>query len=165
MPIANRVNETAKHVLRNISIVVRYTDSKRHGLYYIHRDKLLCSNVVLNINEELSSIPHKYDKILSLHLSPGGEYIFIYLSKGSKSGWVLENRFELRRINSFNRKSTRVTSGFTIDGAKEGFLLRKAPRYLGPRAPGLRRKWTARDHYFDSMGQATIALPEYEYHF
>ncbi len=164
-PIANRVNEAARHVSKDASVVAKYTDNKRHSLYYIRKDKFFCLDVVLNINEELNFTPQKYDKILSSYLSPDGEYMFICLDKGNKSGWVLEDRFELWRINSYNRKSSRIASGFTIDRTKEGFLLRKTSRCLNPRAPKSRQRWMVRDHHFDMMGQATVTLPEYEYHF
>ncbi len=164
-PIANRVNVAAGHLPKDASVVARYTDNKRHSLYYVRKDKLYCLDVVLNINEELNFTPHKYAKILSSSLSPDGEYMFICLDKGNKSGWALEDRFELWRINSYDRKSARIASGFTIDRTKEGFLLRETSRCLNPKAPKSRQRWMVRDHHFNMTGKATHTLAEYEYRF
>lgn len=162
-PIANRVNVAAEHLPDDASVLAKYTDNERHCLYYIRNNKVFCLDVVLNIDEELDFTSHGYNKILSWHISPGGEYMFICIDKGNKNNRTLEEQFELWRIHSGNKSFKRIGSAFSIDKTKNGFILRKTARCLNPHAPKAQQRWRVRDHHFDMTGKHTGTQPEYEY--
>lgn len=124
-PIANRIKTAALHLPKTASVLAKYTDNKRHCLYYILQNKIYCFDVVLNINEVLDFTQKPYKKIIASSISPDGNYMLICLDRGEQKNAMHTNRFELWRINSHNKNFQYIANGFSCKKTKLGYTLQQ----------------------------------------
>ena len=161
-PVANRVRVAARHLPQGATVLAKYTDNQRHCLYYIQGEKIFCLDVVLNINEELDFNQRTFKKVVSTSISNGGDYMFVVLDRGENTGWALEQRYELWRIDSKNRHFTPLGQGFKIEKTKEGYVLSQTVKCLNPRAPRTQQRWMVREQDYDEKGKPLPPQKPYE---
>lgn len=124
-PIANRIKAAVLHLPKKATVLAKYTDNKRHCLYYMYKDKMYCLDVVLNINEVLDFTQKPYKKIIASSISPDGNYVLLCLDRGELKNTAITNRFELWRINSHNKSFQYIANGFTCKKTKLGYTLQQ----------------------------------------
>lgn len=110
-PIANRMKVLVKTLPEGSEIVARYTDIKRHVLYYILNNRLYKYDVLNNSQDEINL--ENRNKIISSRLSKDGKTITI--KAGKKQDKHLTDVEELN-INSFTDEITIAKNESTIPG-------------------------------------------------
>ena len=100
-PIANRMKVLVKTLPEGSEIVARYTDMKRHALYYILNNRLYKYDVLNNSQDEINL--ENRNKIIGSRLSKDGKTITI--KAGKKQDKHLTDVEELN-INSFTGEIT-----------------------------------------------------------
>ena len=110
-PIANRMKVLVKTLPEGSEIVARYTDMKRHALYYILNNRLYKYDVLNNSQDEINL--ENRNKIIGSRLSKDGKTITI--KAGKKQDKHLTDVEELD-INSFTGEITIVKNESTIPG-------------------------------------------------
>lgn len=110
-PIANRMKVLVKTLPEGSEIVARYTDMKRHALYYILNNRLYKYDVLNNSQDEINL--ENRNKIISSRLSKDGKIITI--KAGKKQDKHLTDVEELD-INSFTSEITIAKNESTIPG-------------------------------------------------
>ena len=161
-PVANRVRAMAGRLPQQAAVVAKYTDVKRHCLYYTLRNRLYVYDVLANRRREIHFADNSYKRIFATWLSPDGNYLFIAVDRGPLSFFYLKDGQQLWRYNSYSHRSLKVGQGFCIARRKGCFKIKQAWRCLNPNAQQRYQHWTARDHYFDLYGNVIFALGEYK---
>ena len=110
-PIANRMKVLVKTLPEGSEIVARYTDMKRHALYYILNNRLYKYDVLNNSQDEINL--ENRNKIIGSRLSKDGKTITI--KAGKKQDKHLTDVEELD-INSFTSEITIAKNESTIPG-------------------------------------------------
>ena len=110
-PIANRMKVLVKTLPEGSEIVARYTDMKRHALYYILNNRLYKYDVLNNSQDEINL--ENRNKIISSRLSQDGKTITI--KAGKKQDKHLSDIEELD-INSFTGEITIVKTESIVPG-------------------------------------------------
>ena len=110
-PIANRMKVLVKTLPEGSEIVARYTDMKRHALYYILNNRLYKYDVLNNSQDEINL--ENRNKIIGSRLSKDGKTITI--KAGKKQDKHLTDVEELD-INSFTGEITIAKKESTIPG-------------------------------------------------
>ena len=110
-PIANRMKVLVKTLPEGSEIVARYTDMKRHALYYILNNRLYKYDVLNNSQDEINL--ENRNKIIGSRLSKDGKTITI--KAGKKQDKHLTDVEELD-INSFTGEITIAKNESTIPG-------------------------------------------------
>lgn len=159
--MANRVNAVARHLPQDAKVVAKYTDTKRHCLYFSQRGRLYCYDVLTNTQTEVQFVSHSYERILDTWLSPDGKFIFLAILNGKFSQIHFIDGQEVIRFDSSTRKSISIGKGFSIIPGKENIIIKQGSRCLTPNAPKEKQQWMARDHYYDLYGKVQFAKDEY----
>ncbi len=110
-PIANRMKVLVKTLPEGSEIVARYTDMKRHALYYILNNRLYKYDVLNNSQDEINL--ENRNKIISSRLSKDGKTITI--KAGKKIDKHLSDIEELD-INSFTGEITIAKTESIVPG-------------------------------------------------
>ena len=110
-PIANRMKVLVKTLPEGSEIVARYTDMKRHALYYILNNRLYKYDVLNNSQDEINL--ENRNKIISSRLSKDGKTITI--KAGKKRDKHLSYIEELD-INSFTGEITIAKTESIVPG-------------------------------------------------
>ena len=110
-PIANRMKVLVKTLPKGSEIVARYTDMKRHALYYILNNRLYKYDVLNNSQDEINL--ENRNKIIGSRLSKDGKTITI--KAGKKQDKHLTDVEELD-INSFTGEITIAKNESIIPG-------------------------------------------------
>lgn len=110
-PIANRMKVLVKTLPGGSEIVARYTDMKRHALYYILNNRLYKYDVLNNSQDEINL--ENRNKIISSRLSKDGKTITI--KAGKKQDKHLSDIEELD-INSFTGEITIAKTESIVPG-------------------------------------------------
>ena len=110
-PIANRMKVLVKTLPEGSEIVARYTDMKRHALYYILNNRLYKYDVLNNSQDEINL--ENRNKIISSRLSKDGKTITI--KAGKKQDKHLSDIEELD-INSFTGEITIAKTESIVPG-------------------------------------------------
>ena len=110
-PIANRMKVLVKTLPKGSEIVARYTDMKRHALYYILNNRLYKYDVLNNSQDEINL--ENRNKIIGGRLSKDGKTITI--KAGKKQDKHLTDVEELD-INSFTGEITIAKNESIIPG-------------------------------------------------
>ena len=110
-PIANRMKVLVKTLPEGSEIVARYTDMKRHALYYILNNRLYKYDVLNNSQDEINL--ENRNKIISSRLSKDGKTITI--KAGKKQEKHLSDIEELD-INSFTGEITIAKTESIVPG-------------------------------------------------
>lgn len=110
-PIANRMKVLVKTLPEGSEIVARYTDMKRHALYYILNNRLYKYDVLNNSQDEINL--ENRNKIIGSRVSKDGKTITI--KAGKKQDKHLTDVEELD-INSFTSEITIAKNESTIPG-------------------------------------------------
>ena len=110
-PIANRMKVLVKTLPEGSEIVARYTDMKRHALYYILNNRLYKYDVLNNSQDEINL--ENRNKIISSRLSKDGKTITI--KAGKKQDKHLSDIEELD-INSFTGEITIAKAESIVPG-------------------------------------------------
>ena len=110
-PIANRMKVLVKTLPDGSEIVARYTDMKRHALYYILNNRLYKYDVLNNSQDEINL--ENRNKIISSRLSKDGKTITI--KAGKKQDKHLSDIEELD-INSFTGEITIAKAESIVPG-------------------------------------------------
>lgn len=161
-PVANRVKAFARSLNHEAHVVAKYTDNRRHCLYYTSGNRLFRYDVLTDEKTEVNFSTNSYAKILSTWLSPDGNYIFIAIDKGILAESYLINGQELWRYDSNGLKSKLIGSGFAIESKPKCIVIKKATRCLNPQAPADKQHWMAKNHYFNVDGTIIWAKEEYK---
>ena len=110
-PIANRMKVLVKTLPKGSEIVARYTDMKRHALYYILNNRLYKYDVLNNSQDEINL--ENRNKIIGSRVSKDGKTITI--KAGKKQDKHLTDVEELD-INSFTGEITIAKNESIIPG-------------------------------------------------
>ena len=110
-PIANRMKVLVKTLPEGSEIVARYTDMKRHALYYILNNRLYKYDALNNSQDEINL--ENRNKIISSRLSKDGKTITI--KAGKKQEKHLSDIEELD-INSFTGEITIAKTESIVPG-------------------------------------------------
>ena len=110
-PIANRMKVLVKTLPEGSEIVARYTDMKRHALYYILNNRLYKYDVLNNSQDEINL--ENRNKIIGSRLSKDGKTITI--KAGKKQDKHLTDVEELD-INSFTGEITIAKTESIVPG-------------------------------------------------
>lgn len=110
-PVANRIKALVKTLPEGSEIVARYTDMKRHSLYYILHNRLYKYDVLNNSQDEINL--GKRNKIINSKFSKDGKTIIIKV--GKKQDKHLSEIEELE-INSFTGEITIAKNESAIPG-------------------------------------------------
>ena len=162
-PIANRVNTAAKHLPLSATLVAKYTDNRRHCLYYIYQNRLYCFDVKSNKTQDINFETNNYSSILRAFSVADGNLLFIAVErKGLTNSYITDGQV-LWGINTFNKQSFKIGEGYDISKHKDHFLIKKGARCLNSQAPQHRRKWMIKDHYFYLDGKPMFVKEEYLY--
>lgn len=161
-PIANRVKAMADNLPKECRVVAKYTDDKRHCLYYSMNNRLYKYDVLTNKNHEVKFSTNSYSKILNTYIVDKGRYIYLCVEKDLHPKRSPENIRELWQINTIDMASKKVGSGYNIEKRKGCFIIKKTSRRMVGKATGM-DKWMVRDHYYDLDGHIIWAKNEYEY--
>jgi len=161
-PVANRVKAMEKTLQKGAESVAKYTDNKRHCLYYTFHNRLYRYDVMTNKRENVEFATDAYNKIKATMLSPDGNFVFVIVDRGDLANFYLSDGQQLWRIDSRNLKSTKIGEGYDIKKNDKDFVIKKAHRCLNPNASRNAQKWTARDHHFDLTGHVLFASDEYK---
>lgn len=164
-PVANRVHTSASNLPANSRIVAKYTDNKRHCLYYCINERLYRYDVVNDKNQETCFSDKAYKSINNTFLSStDSRYIFIDIDLGRRHGNEPGTTHELWRIDTFTNKSTKIGSGCKISRHKDSLVITAFSRCCNPDAPVARQKWMVRDHYYYlEDGKTIFAKEEHQY--
>jgi len=160
-PIANRIKALANHLPKGAKVVARYTDAKRHSLYYMLDNWLYNYDVWSNRNEKVSFFNEGYRKIVMDAVSPDGQYLVFCIDKGMQTGERLENRYELWQIDSYSKQPRKMGVGFFFKDINHTYTLTESTRCRNPHAPEKLRQWYVKDHKFNSSGAVLSVSEEY----
>ena len=161
-PIENRISSAKKSLPKGARIVVSYSDTRRHKLYFTVRDRLFSYDVITGKKCDETFATTKYSKIKECWLSPDSTYIFMAVDNGPFSSFYLDNGQTLWRLDTRTKRSRRIGEGFEIIHKKGCIVIRKASRCLNPKAQQSRQKWMGQDHYYDLNGKIIWAKDEYK---
>lgn len=163
-PIANRVHAAASHLEKGCRVVAKYTDNKRHRLYYASRNRLFSYDVWADKTSEVKFSDEAYERILQTYLSPKSRYIFIEVECDGTGEKPFSNHRQLWLYDSLTGKYDKVGAGFDIEKGKDHIIIRQATRCLNPKAEAKKQRWMVRDHYYYlADGHNIWAKDEYEY--
>ena len=161
-PIANRVKAVAKRLPGQAQIVAKYTDNRRHCLYYTLRDRLLRYDVRTNRREEVTFSSRPYASIIATWMSDDKNTFFIAIDKKGMVPSYLENGQELWMYDSKTRKTKFIGEGFSISHKHNRITIKRASRCIYPSAAQSQQHWMIRDHQFDNEGTPLGKSEEYK---
>ncbi len=163
-PVANRVRASAANLPANSRIVAKYTDNKRHCLYYCVNGRIYRYDVITDKNHEICFSNKAYRNINNTFLSTDSHYIFVDIDLGQRHGNEPGTTHELWRIDTFTNRYTRIGSGYKISRHKDSLVITAFSRCCNPNDPVTRQKWMVRDHYYYlEDGKTIYAKEEYQY--
>ena len=170
-PIANRVRGVAMSLPKGAHEIARYTDERRHCLYYMKDDRIYKYDVLEGTNRDITISPEGYTKLLNVWLSSNKRYLFVAIDRKGLVGAYLEKGRELWRIDSYNGRRRKIGSGYRIRLRRENkilekphFIISQASRCLNSKEPLEYKNWMVRDHYFDfAEGMSIYLSEEYRY--
>lgn len=160
-PVANRVRAVAKSLRKPAVVVAKYTDNRRHCLYFRDLYRLFRYDVISNRREDVVFSTTSYTKILSTWLSPDGDFIFVVVDKGGLVPSYMEAGQELWKYDSHTGKYSKIGAGFRIQHRKGCIVIKRGTRCLNPTMPPAKQRWMAQDHFFDLYGKVIWAKDEY----
>lgn len=164
-PVANRVHASAANLPANSRIVAKYTDNKRHCLYYCTNERLYRYDVVTDKTIETSFSDKAYKSIKHTFLSTDSRYIFVDIDLGQRHDNEPETTHDLWRIDTFTNKYVKIGSGYKISRHKDSLSITAFSRCCNPNAPVAKQKWMVRDHYYYlTDGKTIFAKEEQQYH-
>lgn len=163
-PIANRVHAAANRLGLECRTVAKYTDNKRHCLYYSSSNRLFCYDVWTDKTHEVRFSNEAYQCIVETYLSPKGRYLFIDVECNENAASGFEDHRQLWIYDTFSGKFEKVGAGFDVSKGRDSFIIKKATHCLNPKAPVSQQRWMVRDHYYYmDNGRNIWAKDEYEY--
>ena len=151
--------------------IARYTDERRHCLYYMKDDRIYKYDVLEGTNRDITISPEGYTKLLNVWLSSNKRYLFVAIDRKGLVGAYLEKGRELWRIDSYNGRRRKIGSGYRIRLRRDNkilekphFIISQASRCLNSKEPLEYKNWMVRDHYFDfAEGMSIYLSEEYRY--
>ncbi|MBQ6651866.1 MAG: hypothetical protein IJM81_00515 [Prevotella sp.] len=169
-PIANRVRGMEKSLPKEAFVIARYTDDRRHCLYYKIGDRLFKYDVLDGIKTDLTISPSGYTRIINIWINDNHRYLIVAIDRRGLTETYLENGQELWRIDTYSGRRMKIGTGYKIAlrGEKpwlkqSHYIISKASRCLNPKEPMKERNWMIRDHYFDMEGLPITITDEYRY--
>lgn len=160
-PVANRIRALVNHLPKGAKVVARYTDAKRHSLYYILDNWLYTYDVWNNRKEKVAFSNEAYSKIMMDAIAPGGKYLVFCIDRGMQTGETLENRYQLWQLDSNDKKTRKMGIGFFFRQDASTYTLTEATRCRNPHAPEKLRQWYVKDHKFNASGEILSVSEEY----
>ncbi len=151
-PIANRVKAVAKRLPHDAGIVAKYTDNKRHCLYYTLRNRLFRYDVKTNRREEVGFSPSPYSTIITTWLAPDGNTFFIAVDKKGLSAYYLDDGQELWLYDSWTKDAKKIGQGFCIAHKNGRITIKRASRTASSQTHQKRSNSMVRDHHYDEYG-------------
>jgi hypothetical protein len=110
-PIANRIKILSTTLPKGSHIIAKYTDMKRHALYYISNNRLYKYDVLNNIQDEINL--ENRNKIIDSRVSKDGNTITIKIIKKHINNI---SKVEELDIDSFTGEITIAKTESTIPG-------------------------------------------------
>ncbi len=151
-PVANRVKAVAKRLPGEADIVAKYTDNRRHCLYYTLRNRLFRYDVKTNRREEVSFSPAPYSTIIATWLSPDGNAFFVAVDRKELSAYYLDDGQELWMYNSWTKDAKKIGQGFCIAHRNGRITVKRAARTGNSPSRQKRSAKMVRDHQYDEYG-------------
>lgn len=161
-PVANRIKAVIKHLPAGAQVVAKYTDNRRHCVYYTLRNRLFCYDVMTTHAVETFFSTDSYAHITATWLSPDGNFFFITVDKGNLAQFYLNDGKVLWRFDSRTQRAKKIGQGFDISHKPNGIIIKSAARCINPEAPQDRQHWTAQDHQYDNYGKNLNLGDEYQ---
>ena len=96
-PIANRVKARAARLKSNESAIAKYTDDRRHCLYYLRSNRIFKYDAVSGVSSEIVFCQDGYDSIIRTWLSKDGNTIFVLVDRSSLTSQPLVDGQEVLR--------------------------------------------------------------------
>lgn len=150
-PVAIRVKARARRLHPTETLVARYTDDRRHSLYYLSSNRLYRYDAMDGKSVEVNFSQGGYDRILHAWLSNNGNMIFVAVDQSSFSDFPLLDGQVVWRINSFTGKSDQVGTGVHVELKKNGcFLITRYSETKDARSP--HPKYYVEDFWFYDDG-------------
>jgi len=162
-PVANRVRAMAARLPEGCKVVAKYTDDKRHCLYYTAHNRLYRYDVLTNKNHEVRFTTEAYSHILNTYITEQGAYVFVCVEKDLHPKEPPENVQELWRISSNDRRNKKIGEGFAIEKRPGCFIIKKVSKRIEPTSGRKKTRWMVQDHYYYLDGRTIWAKEEYEY--
>ncbi len=164
-PVANRVHASATNLPANSRIVAKYTDNKRHCLYYCINERLFRYDVITDKNLEINFSDKAYRSIKNTFLSTDSRYIFVDIDLGQKHANEPGTTHELWRIDTYTNRFSKIGSGYKISRRKDSLVVTAFTRCCNPDAPTSSQRWMVCDHYYYlEDGKTIFAKEEHQYH-
>ena len=82
-PIANRVKAKAERMKNGDRIVAKYTDDRRHCLYFVRSNRLFRYDALTGATSEVVFSIHGYNKIINTWLSRNGNVVFVLVDRSA----------------------------------------------------------------------------------
>jgi hypothetical protein len=161
-PVANRVNAMAEHLPKTASVIAKYTDNRRHCLYYSMHNRIFRYDVLSNKSIDVNVSSDGYVSILSYFLSPDGNFIFVVVDRGNLSSFYADDGQELWRLDSRSRQTDKIGSGFKIEKRRECIVIKKVFACTNPKASVSKQNWLAKNHLYDLYGHIIYAQDAYK---
>lgn len=161
-PVANRVKAAAKSLGKNTQVVAKYTDDKRHALYYTYNNRLYKYDVITNQKTDINFTNKTYDTIENTWLTPNGDCILISVDRRTQATQSMEDGKQLWKYNTFDNSSTFIGEGFEINMKADCIEIKKGTRYISNKTPTKGGYWMARNHYYYKDGNVIYSKEEYK---
>lgn len=119
-PIANRVKARAAHLKSNETAIAKYTDDRRHCLFFVRSSRIFKYDAVSGSTSEIVFCQDGYDTIMKTWISKDGGIMFVLVDRSSLTTQPLVDKQEICSLNSFTGKTGKIASGFSFGIKKDG---------------------------------------------
>lgn len=151
-PIANRVRAKAARMKNRDRIVAKYTDDRRHCLYFVRSNRLFRYDALTGATSEVVFSTQGYNKIINTWLSRDGNVVFVLVDRSALTSQPLADGQEVYSVNSFTGKSTSIGSGVHCVMAHEGYFY-ITHLVAVKRRPNMTKEYIVEDQWFYDDGR------------
>lgn len=151
-PIANRVKARAARLRNGEKVVAKYTDDRRHSLYFVRSNRLFRYDALTGNTKEVVFSSQGYDKIINTWLSKDGNMMFILIDRSSLTTQPLADGQEVCKVNSFTGKASSVGSGIKCVMEHSGYFY-ITHLVLIKRHPNMTKEYIVEDQWFYDDGR------------
>jgi len=152
--VANRVKAAAASLPKGSRIVAKYTDNKRHSLYYIANDRLYKYDVLTNTNSDVRFTTSPYSHIVNTYVTEHGRYIFVCVDKNGSGKADRKNSQELWRITPDENTCKMIGRGFAVQKVNDIFVIKVFVERKATASGDENSRWTVRERHFYLDGQS-----------
>lgn len=106
-PYANRIKAKISMLPTTSKVVAKFTDTKRHCVYYIANNRLYLYDVKQNKEQEVNFCTGGYDRIKNVSLINKADFLLIEIVKEVKEKQTKKYETECWTLNSFTHSYTK----------------------------------------------------------